>query len=87
MVSAFSNMQSYWKSKEDAALFVSVIVPSLPLGSPLTMTITPTKSEGYYVTIVTEESLEGIEMPIYSDESLTTYRKGLDGLYRSARLP
>lgn len=72
MVSHLSSMQSFWKHKEDAVRFVSEVLPNLPLDSPLIITMSPEKLEGFYVTIATTESLAGIVIPFSLDGSPIT---------------
>lgn len=61
MESRLNNTQSFYGNKTNVALFVNDIIQSSLLDSLLTITITPVKYEGCYVTIVIDESLDDIE--------------------------
>jgi hypothetical protein len=52
---------SYFKNKEDVVRFVDDLLNTFTDGSPLTMTIKPSASEGFSVSIVTELSLDDLE--------------------------
>jgi len=47
-------MKACWRSSEDAARFVEGLLENLKSGSQLTTTITPEKSGGFCVHIVTD---------------------------------
>jgi hypothetical protein len=68
MASQSNNTIAYFANRTKAAQFASDTIQSLPLDLPLTMIIRPVRSEGYYVTIATEESLDDIVMPNFFGE-------------------
>jgi len=66
-------------TKEIVAVFVEESLNSLKPNSALTMTIALVKSEGFYVTSVTDELSDDTEMQSYLKELLRIYEEELDG--------